>query len=87
MKLKTGLKWLGICSEASCREHGTQPAGFHKSRQFLDQIKDYQIIKKKTAAWTSFVRYINITLDLRKDKIFRCLFNTCRTCELHVHSI
>jgi hypothetical protein len=33
-------------------EHGNEPSGFIKGREFLDQVRDYRLLKKAGASLT-----------------------------------
>jgi hypothetical protein len=36
---------------ASTCEHGNEPSGSIKGREFLYQLSDYQLLKKESTAW------------------------------------
>jgi hypothetical protein len=58
LKKKYGVKmWSGLIgsrwvSVADFDKHGHEPSGFIKSGEFLDQLSNYQLIKKDYAPWT-----------------------------------
>jgi hypothetical protein len=37
---------------ADCCEHGNEALGFIKSREFIDQMSDYQLLKKGSSLWS-----------------------------------
>jgi hypothetical protein len=37
--------------EGSC-EHGDEPSGPIKGRKFLDEVSDYQLLKKDSSPWS-----------------------------------
>jgi hypothetical protein len=40
-----GLIWLRIGSNAGFCEHGNEPSGYKRSKKFLEQLSDCQLLK------------------------------------------
>jgi hypothetical protein len=39
------------CPVAGCCEHGNEPSGFIKCGEFLDQMRDRQLLEKDSVPW------------------------------------
>jgi hypothetical protein len=48
--LQNATQDLGI--DVGCCEHGDEPSGSIKDGEFIDWLKDYQLLKKNCAPWT-----------------------------------
>jgi hypothetical protein len=42
---------LGVQWQAGCCEHGNEPSGSIKCGEFLDQMRDRQLLEKDSAPW------------------------------------
>jgi hypothetical protein len=54
LKEQIGREWIGLIwlmVAGSC-EHGNEPLGSIKDGEFLDYLRDYQILKMDSAAWS-----------------------------------
>jgi hypothetical protein len=46
-----GVDWIYLAQADSC-EYDNEPSGFVKGGEFLDQLSDYQLLKKDSAPWS-----------------------------------
>jgi hypothetical protein len=51
----TGFNWLSIGSRNGSCEHGTEGLVSIKGGKFLNQLNDYQLLKKDSASWSYLV--------------------------------
>ena len=58
-KQKEGMDWIHLAQDEDewwgPSEHGTEPSGFLKCWEFLDQQRVYQFLKKDSGPWNLFV--------------------------------
>jgi hypothetical protein len=43
---------------SSC-EHGNEPSGYIKAREFIDQLNDCSLLMKDTALWSSLLNFLS----------------------------
>jgi hypothetical protein len=63
----TGFKWLVQAPVADLCEHSNEPSGFIKGGEFLDELRQYQILKD-FAPWSSsysFPLVLNIMIKVK----------------------
>jgi hypothetical protein len=53
----TGSMWVGMGSVVGSCEHSNEPLGFIKGREFLDMLRDYQLVKKDSAQRKQFLPF------------------------------
>jgi hypothetical protein len=47
--MQTGFNWLRIRFSG---KHGNEPSSYMKSEEFLNQLNDYQFLKKDYSPWS-----------------------------------
>jgi hypothetical protein len=48
----SGLNWLRIGSNGDFCESNNEASGYRKGWEFLDQLRDYQLLNKVRAPWS-----------------------------------
>jgi hypothetical protein len=51
VRVWTGIYWLRAGSRMGSCEHGNELSGSINDREFLNQLSDYQLLKKDSASW------------------------------------
>jgi hypothetical protein len=46
----------------SCCEHGNEPSGSLKGGELIDQLSDSESLKKDSAPWSQFVKFIFVPM-------------------------
>jgi len=52
VRAQTGLIWLRIGTSGGICEHGNEPSGCTKWGEFLELLRNYQILRKDPPAWS-----------------------------------
>jgi hypothetical protein len=55
----TVFSWLRIGYRGALSKHDNERSGFIKSGEFLEQLSDYQLLKRDCASWSEWVSFID----------------------------